>query len=60
MSTIETLVEKWIRDEKQYRDQVAEARKVNTPWVGMMAHADQLAACRREAQEAFWLVKRNK
>ena len=52
----EKLVYKWIASERQYRSQVAEARKAGTPCAGMLAHADQLAECRRELQAAFELV----
>jgi hypothetical protein len=52
----EKLVQKWTANERQYRSQVAEARKAGTPCAGMLAHADQLAECRRELQAAFELV----
>jgi len=52
----EKLALKWIASERQYRSQVAEARKAGTPCAGMLAHADQLAECRRELQVAFALV----
>lgn len=50
------LVQQWIKDERQYRAQVQEAREKGTPWAGMLAHADQLSACRRAVQVAFGLV----
>lgn len=51
------LCAEWIRDERQYRAQVDEARRAGTPCSGMLAHADQLAICRRALQEKFELVK---
>lgn len=53
---LEALCVKWIADERQYRSQVDEARKAGTPHSGMLAHADQLAECRRQLQEAAHLV----
>lgn len=52
----EELCNRWITEEQQYRSQVAEAREKGTPYSAMMAHADQLAACRRQLQEAAQLV----
>jgi len=52
----EKLVQKWTANERQYRSQVAEARKAGTPCAGMLAHADQLAECRRELQVAFYHI----
>ena len=52
----EKLVQKWTSNERQYRSQVEEARKAGTACAGMLAHADQLAECRRELQVAFALV----
>jgi len=53
---VEKLAQKWIASERQYRSQVAEARKAGTPCAGMLAHADQLAECRRELQVAFYHI----
>ena len=52
----EKLVQKWTANERQYRSQVAEARKAGTACAGMLAHADQLAECRRELQAAFYHI----
>ena len=54
------LAGKWIADEKQYREQVEQAMSAGTPFAGMMAHADQLAECRRALQEAASLVSEAK
>lgn len=52
----EQLTEKWIKDERQYRSQVKEAREKGSTWQAKLAHADQLSECRRALQEAFGLV----
>lgn len=52
----EKLCTQWIKDERQYRAQVSEARAAGTPWSAMMAHADQLSECRRALQVVFGLV----
>lgn len=56
---IEKLIEKWIKDETKYRSQVAEAMQAETPFAGMLAHADQLQECRRALQVAAGIVKGN-
>ena len=51
-----SLCNRWIAAERQYRAQVTEARAAGTPCAAMLAHADQLAECRRELQRAASFV----
>lgn len=52
---VRRLESRWLKAERQYRSQVAEARAAGTPWSCMQGHADGMAECRLELLEASGL-----